>query len=119
MISLKVRSACLCSASLTSRWRSSEGASWAPQRRFRWVGGGRVVGAATALARGGRGVTVVFREARDRLGLAASGTNSGILHTGFDSPPGELETRLILRSAELREEVLERLRIPVRRCGAL
>ncbi len=51
--------------------------------------------------------------------LAASGTNSGILHTGFDSIPGELETELILRSAELREPVLDALGVPVLRCGAV
>ena len=70
------------------------------------------MGAATALALARRGVAVTLLEARDRLALAASGTNSGILHTGFDSIPGELETRLILRSAELRDPVLERLAIP-------
>ena len=58
-------------------------------------------------------------EAEPEPGLAASGTNSGIVHTGFDSAPGELETRLILRSAELRDPVLEALGIPVLRCGAL
>jgi glycerol-3-phosphate dehydrogenase len=51
--------------------------------------------------------------------LAASGTNSGILHTGFDSHPGELETELILRSAQLRDPLLEALGLPVLRCGAM
>ena len=41
-----------------------------------------------------------------------------ILHTLSDSIPGELETRLILRSAELRGAVPSGS-IPVRRCGAL
>jgi glycerol-3-phosphate dehydrogenase len=81
--------------------------------------GGGVVGTAVALALARRGVETVLLEARDELAGAASGTNSGILHTGFDSPPGELETQLILRSAQLRDEVLEALEIPVRRCGAL
>src|SRR5205823_2931949 len=49
----------------------------------------------------------------------ASGTNSGILHTGFDSPPGEFETDLILRAARLREPVLDELGVPVRHCGAI
>jgi glycerol-3-phosphate dehydrogenase len=80
--------------------------------------GGGVVGTAVALALARRGVETVLLEARDELAGAASGTNSGILHTGFDSTPGELETRLILRSAELRDEVVETLGIPVRRCGA-
>jgi glycerol-3-phosphate dehydrogenase len=81
--------------------------------------GGGVVGTAVALALARRGVGTVLLEARDELAGAASGSNSGILHTGFDSTPGELETRLILRSAELRDEVTDTLGIPVRRCGAL
>src|SRR3954452_21693166 len=78
-----------------------------------------VVGSAIALALGRRGVAVSLLEAEPEPGLAASGTNSGILHTGFDSTPGELETELILRSAALRDPVLEALRLPVLRCGAL
>ena len=80
--------------------------------------GGGVVGTAVALAAARRGVEVVLLEAEPELGLAASGTNSGILHTGFDSHPGELETRLILRSAQLRDPVLHALDIPVLRVGA-
>jgi glycerol-3-phosphate dehydrogenase len=81
--------------------------------------GGGVVGTAVTLALARRGVRTTLLEARDRLAGAASGTNSGILHTGFDSPPGELETRLILRAAALRDEVVATLGIPVCRCGAL
>jgi glycerol-3-phosphate dehydrogenase len=89
-----------------------------PNTQVAVIGGG-VIGAATALALARRGVAVTLLEAEDRLALGASGTNSGILHTGFDSAPGELETRLILRAAEVREPVLERLGIPVLRCGAV
>jgi glycerol-3-phosphate dehydrogenase len=81
--------------------------------------GGGVVGTAVTLALARRGVDTILLEARDELAGAASGTNSGILHTGFDSTPGELETQLILRSAELRDAVVEALGIPVWRCGAL
>jgi glycerol-3-phosphate dehydrogenase len=81
--------------------------------------GGGVVGAAVTLALARRGLDVVLYEARDELAGAASGTNSGILHTGFDSPPGELETRLILRAGELRDHVIETLGIPIWRCGAV
>ena len=69
--------------------------------------GAGVVGCATALALARRGASVTLLEAETEPGLAASGTNSGILHTGFDSSPGELETQLILRSAQLRDPVLE------------
>jgi glycerol-3-phosphate dehydrogenase len=64
--------------------------------------GGGVVGVAVAWELARRGHRPLLLEAERRLGLGASAANSGILHTGFDSTPGELETRLILRSAELR-----------------
>lgn len=82
------------------------------------VVGGGVVGVACALAFARRGADVELREACDALGLAASGTNSGIVHTGFDSKPGELETELILRAARLRPEVLETLGVPFEERGA-
>lgn len=81
--------------------------------------GGGVVGAAVSWTLARRGVEVLLLEAESELALGASGTNSGILHTGFDSKPGELETRLILRSAQLRDAVLGELGVPVIRCGAL
>jgi len=81
--------------------------------------GGGVVGTAVAYALARRGVGAALLEAQDELALAASGTNSGIVHTGFDSTPGELETRLILRAGELRDAVLEQVGVPVLRCGAL
>ena len=80
--------------------------------------GAGVVGSAIALALARRGASATLLDADSEPGLAASGTNSGILHTGFDSEPGELETALILRAAELRDPVLERLGVPAVRCGA-
>jgi glycerol-3-phosphate dehydrogenase len=80
--------------------------------------GGGVVGCALAVTLTTRGVEVLLVEAEAGLARAASGTNSGILHTGFDSTPGALETRLILRSAQLREPLLEGLGVPLLRCGA-
>ncbi|MGH2923512.1 MAG: NAD(P)/FAD-dependent oxidoreductase [Solirubrobacterales bacterium] len=82
------------------------------------VVGGGVVGCAVALALARRGAPPVLLEGERELCLGASGTNSGVLHTGFDSPPGELETRLILRSAALRDPVLDGLSVPVLSCGA-
>ena len=81
--------------------------------------GAGVVGSATALALARHGVSATLLEAEAEPGLAASGTNSGILHTAFDSSPGELETELILRAGELRDPVLEALGVPVLRCGAV
>jgi glycerol-3-phosphate dehydrogenase len=81
--------------------------------------GGGVVGCAVALALARRGTAVGLLEAEPELALGASGTNSGILHSGFDSRPGELETKLILASAVAREPVLSALAIPVLSCGAV
>jgi glycerol-3-phosphate dehydrogenase len=81
--------------------------------------GGGVVGTAVLYELARRGVSGVLLEAEAELALGASGTNSGILHSGFDSSPGELETELLLRAAKLREPVLERLSVPRIRCGAL
>jgi glycerol-3-phosphate dehydrogenase len=81
--------------------------------------GGGVVGAAVAYALARRGVAATVLEAEDDLALGASGTNSGILHTGFDSVPGELETDLMLRSAVVRDGVLDGAGVPVLRCGAI
>jgi glycerol-3-phosphate dehydrogenase len=89
-----------------------------PDAEVAIVGAG-VVGSAVALALARRGVAAALLEAEAEPGLGASGTNSGILHTGFDSTPGELETELILRSAVLRDRVLGALGVPVLRCGAL
>jgi glycerol-3-phosphate dehydrogenase len=83
------------------------------------VVGAGVVGSAVALALARREASVVLLEAEAAPGLGASGTNSGIVHTGFDSPPGELETELILRSARLRDSVLGALGLPLLTCGAL
>ena len=90
----------------------------APEYDVAVIGAG-VVGCATALSLARRGAAVALLEAEPEPGLGASGTNSGILHTGFDSTPGELETELILAAAQIRDEVLDALGVPVMRCGAL
>jgi glycerol-3-phosphate dehydrogenase len=81
--------------------------------------GAGVVGCAVTLTLARRGVAAALLESELEPGLGASATNSGILHTGFDSPPGELETELILASGATRAGVLHALAIPVLRCGAV
>jgi glycerol-3-phosphate dehydrogenase len=81
--------------------------------------GAGVVGCAVGLALARRGVAVALLEAEPAPALGASGTNSGILHTGFDSAAGELETELILASGPMRDQVLPALEIPMLRCGAV
>ena len=89
-----------------------------PGEQVAVIGGG-IVGCALAYELASRGVPAVLLEAESELASGASGSNSGILHTGFDSKPGELETELILRASALRSERLAELGVPVLRCGAL
>jgi glycerol-3-phosphate dehydrogenase len=81
--------------------------------------GGGVVGCAVAHALARRGVAAVLLESEPGLALGASGSNSGILHSGFDARPGELETTLILRSAALRADLRDELGVVVWSCGAV
>src|ERR1700733_14286850 len=81
--------------------------------------GAGVVGCAVALALARRGVAVVLLEVEPDPALGASGTNSGIWHTGFTAAAGELETELILSSAAARDRLLRTLAVPVLRCGAV
>ena len=81
--------------------------------------GGGVVGTAVALALARRGVDTVLLEARDGWPARRAAATRGSSTPASTRPPGELETQLILRSAELRDPVLETLGVPVRRCGAL
>ena len=81
------------------------------------VVGGGIVGCAMAMELARRGRRVTLLEAEPAVALAASGTNSGIVHTGFDSKPGELETALIVRAGPLRDAAIAALDIPVWRCG--
>lgn len=80
--------------------------------------GGGVVGCAVLHALTRRGVRGALIEAEPGLALGASGANSGILHTGFDSLHGELETQMIIRSGKLREELAGELGLELWRCGA-
>jgi glycerol-3-phosphate dehydrogenase len=81
--------------------------------------GGGVVGASVTLALARRGVEVVLVEAEPELALGASGTNSGILHTGYDARPGTLEAQLVRRSLELREETFTALGVPLLDVGGV
>ncbi|MFJ4175901.1 NAD(P)/FAD-dependent oxidoreductase [Microbacterium sp. NPDC089696] len=80
--------------------------------------GGGVVGSALLHVLAHRGVDALLLEAQSDLALSASGTNSGVLHTGFDSTPGQLETTLILRAAHIRPAILDALGVPTIPAGA-
>lgn len=81
--------------------------------------GAGLVGAATAFELHRAGHRVVVCEAAGELGAGASRSNSGVLHTGFDSPPGTFETAMILRQGGRWRAIFEALRVPFRTPGAL
>lgn len=80
--------------------------------------GGGIVGTAILHTLTHRGVDTILLEADSDLAYQASGTNSGVLHTGFDSTPGQLETELIVRASKIRPAILDALGVPVLHCGA-
>jgi len=83
------------------------------------VVGAGLVGAAVAydLRRAGHAVVVLERE--QELAAGASRSNSGVLHTGFDSPPGTFETQMIRHQAQRWLPIFDELNIPYRVPGAL
>ncbi|HEX7003700.1 MAG TPA: FAD-dependent oxidoreductase [Trueperaceae bacterium] len=83
------------------------------------VVGAGLVGAAIAHELARAGASTLVLEAGPEPAPGASRSNSGILHTGFDSPPGTLETELILEQGRLWRPLFDELGIPYRETGAL
>jgi glycerol-3-phosphate dehydrogenase len=81
--------------------------------------GGGVVGCAVARHLGGHDVSTALVEARADVGDATSKANTAILHTGFDTVPGSLESSMVSRGYALLSEYAERVGIPVERTGAV
>jgi glycerol-3-phosphate dehydrogenase len=81
--------------------------------------GAGVVGSAIARDLTLRGASVALIEAADDVGAGTSKANTAILHTGFDTKPGTLESRLVTRGYELLVDYAERVGIPAKPIGAL
>ncbi len=81
--------------------------------------GAGIVGSAIARELAGTGLTVTLVDGRDDVGDGTSKANTALLHTGFDAPPGTLESRLVARGYELLGQYAEQTGIPVERTGAL
>ena len=82
------------------------------------VGGG-VVGCAIARDLVVHGLSVVLLEARHDVGDGTSKANTAILHTGFDTVPGSLESRLVVRGYTLLSDYAGAANIAMERTGAL
>lgn len=83
------------------------------------VVGAGLVGAAVAYDLAAAGVRAVVLEGAAELAAGASRSNSGIVHTGFDSTPGTLETAMIRDQARRWRAIFDALGVPYRVPGAL
>ncbi|HEY9550064.1 MAG TPA: NAD(P)/FAD-dependent oxidoreductase, partial [Kiloniellaceae bacterium] len=81
--------------------------------------GAGVVGCAVARRLTLEGARVVIVEKAPDILDGASKGNSGILHSGFDAPPGSLEQRAIAAGYREYLEIRERLNLPLLACGGL
>ncbi len=90
-----------------------------PVRYHVAVIGAGVVGAAIARGLARYRLDVVLLEAADDVGTGTSKANTAILHTGFDTKPGTLESRLVRRGHALLSAYGPAAGIPIERLGAL
>jgi glycerol-3-phosphate dehydrogenase len=81
--------------------------------------GAGVVGTAIARTVAGFSLSCVLVDAAADVGTGTSKANTAILHTGFDTVPGSLESRLLRRGCGLLHDYAGRAGIPVDRTGAL
>ncbi len=81
--------------------------------------GGGVVGCAVARELSGYQLSVALLEAKGDVGDGTSKANTAILHTGFDTKPGTLESRLVPRGYELLSIYAAEAGIPVESTGAV
>jgi glycerol-3-phosphate dehydrogenase len=90
----------------------------AERTRLVVIGGG-VVGCAILWEFARRGLPGLLVEAEPDVCEGTSKATSAILHTGFDSKPGTVESRMLRRAAELWPGVIEQLGVPFLAVGAL
>lgn len=81
--------------------------------------GGGVVGCSILRELSRYQVSVALLERNPDICEGTSKSNSAIVHTGFDAPPGSLEARLLADARELWPSVIEDLHIPYLQTGAL
>lgn len=91
----------------------------APENARVVVIGGGVIGCSILYEFARRGIAGVLVEAEADLCEGTSKANSGIVHTGFDSLPGSLESQTLERARDLWTDLVEELGVPFLRVGAL
>ncbi len=81
--------------------------------------GGGVVGCSIMRELARYDASVALLERNPDICEGTSKSNSAIVHTGFDAPPGSLEARLLAEARELWPHVIDSLHIPYLQTGAL
>ena len=81
--------------------------------------GAGAVGSAIARELSRYKLDIVLLEANSDVGMGTSKASTAIWHTGYDAPPGSLESALIKRSYPLLEEFMPEAGIPFERIGGL
>jgi glycerol-3-phosphate dehydrogenase len=81
--------------------------------------GGGIVGASLAYELAKYQLDIVLLEKQAELSFGVSKANSGIVHTGFQSDPGAVKTRLAVRGNALFKELAEILDFPLVSVGEL
>jgi glycerol-3-phosphate dehydrogenase len=81
--------------------------------------GAGVVGTAIARTLAGYELSCLLVDAAGDVGTGTSKANTAILHTGFDTEPGSLESQLLRRGSLLLSDYARQAGIPVERTGAL
>jgi L-2-hydroxyglutarate oxidase LhgO len=64
-------------------------------------------------------LNIILLEANSDVGMGTSKASTAIWHTGYDAPPGSLESALLKRSYLLLEEFMPEAGIPFERIGGL
>jgi glycerol-3-phosphate dehydrogenase len=80
--------------------------------------GAGIVGAAIARELAGNQISVALLEARGDVGDGTSKANTALLHSGYDTTPGTLESQLVRRGYELLSDYATKTGIPVEHTGA-
>ncbi len=81
--------------------------------------GGGIVGCAILRELSRYNADIALLERNPDICDGTSKSNSAIVHTGFDAPPGSLEARLLAEARKLWPQVIESLHIPYLQTGAL
>lgn len=81
--------------------------------------GGGVVGASIAYNLCRYDVSVILLEKHSDVALGATRANSGIVHAGYDAPPGSLMARANLQGSRMMEGLCRDLDVLYYRCGSM